>query len=191
MEIDMGSFSDWIMVLVTCVYSFVTYKILKANEKVVLEMKNQQEAFTRPYMSVGVVALPTSQILYLKVKNRGNTPAYNVRMTLDRDFYQFAEKNDGKNLKNKPAFSESIDMIQQDAELWFYLAQGFVFFGKDYDETVTPKKFNVKVEYNYLEKTIVEDFAIDLSPYSNSVLPQDPVVTSLENIAQSVRGIKL
>ena len=41
-----------ILVLITGFYAYVTFRILKANEKVVAEMGNQTESINRPYINI-------------------------------------------------------------------------------------------------------------------------------------------
>ena len=71
-----------LLVIITGFYAWVTYKMLTA-------LQQQAEAVTRPYLTINVFSEPKDVLFYLRIANTGRTGASNVRLTLDRDFYQF------------------------------------------------------------------------------------------------------
>ena len=75
-----------LLVGITGFYAWVTYKMLTA-------LQQQAEAVTRPYLTINVFSEPNSVTFYLRIANTGKTGASNVRLTLDRDFYQFGQKD--------------------------------------------------------------------------------------------------
>ncbi len=139
-----------LLVIITGFYAWVTFKILKVNQGVLREMRDQQDSLYRPYISISPVAYSDSSIFYLKIKNTGQTAAHKLRLNLDRDFYQFGEKKDERNLRNVSAFSSVVDSFVPGAEMLFYLAQGFVIFGKEGNETVTPPVFTATADYELM-----------------------------------------
>ena len=78
-----------ILVVVTGVYAYLTYKMSNMSERSVQMMKEQTEAMSRPYLIVQPIVRPHTPFLYLKIYNSGKTPALNVKLELDMDFYQF------------------------------------------------------------------------------------------------------
>lgn len=136
-----------ILVVITGIYAWFTFRILKANEKVVEQMRSQQEAMYRPYISVSPVVYPENPIVILKIKNSGLTAAHNLRLSLDKDFYKFGKKEEENNLRSLTAFKKPIDSFVPGAEIFFYLAQSFVIFGKKADPNLTPTSFTVTAEY--------------------------------------------
>ena len=80
-------------VVITGFYAWVTYKIMTVNERTLSAMQQQAEAVTRPYLTINVFSEPNSVVFYLRIANTGRTGARNVRLTLDRDFYQYGQKN--------------------------------------------------------------------------------------------------
>jgi hypothetical protein len=151
------------------------------------EMQKQQEAFFRPYVSISPIVYADNPCFFLKVNNSGRTAAKRLRLTIDKDFYAFGKKKPDNNLRLATAFSETIDSFVPGAEMLFYLAQGFVVFGKDADESITPSRFSVYAEYEHAGHKVVEKTAIDLSPYLESAMPQDPIVDKLKTLTDVIK----
>ncbi|HHY0976059.1 TPA: hypothetical protein ACV4IW_000168 [Salmonella enterica] len=86
-----------ILVFITGIYAYLTYQMSKISERSVQIMNEETEAMSRPYIVIQPIVRPHSPCLYLKIYNSGKTPALNVRLELDKDFYQFDEPN--RNLK--------------------------------------------------------------------------------------------
>lgn len=176
-----------ILVFITGFYAWATYEMLKANRKVIDVMEEQYESTTRPYVVAHVTLEPDNPIIYLVIKNTGKSTASNLKLTLDRPFYQFAE--DDKNLQDYTAFSKVIESFPPESELIFPLAQGFVIFGEKGSQEATPTKFEITAEYSYSESSIHETHQIDLRPYLNTSIPQDPYVRKLKDIKESLDRI--
>lgn len=175
-----------LLVLITGFYAWVTFKTHKANEEILSEMRRQQEAFYRPYVSISPVVFSDNPCFFLKIKNSGKTTAHNLKLTIDKNFYQFGRQSPENNLRILGAFTETIDSFVPGAELLFYLAQGFVVFGKDSDENITPHKFSIYAEYEYMNRKFVEKTIIDLYPYSESAIPKDSVVDKLKLLTDTI-----
>jgi hypothetical protein len=172
-----------ILVFVTAIYVYLTHRMAKASEASVQEIREQSEATRRPYIVVAPFIRPHTSVLYLRVRNTGQTSAHNLRLTLDRDFFQFGENtNPSSNLRTVTAFSTPIDSLPPGAELIFSLAQGWVLFGKSANPEVSPVQFNVSANYQFFGKTVEELSAIDLRPYIGSEGERDPIVEELERI---------
>jgi len=175
-----------ILVIITGLYAWFTFKILKANERLVEQMRNQQEATYRPYISISPTLFAENPIVFLKIKNSGLTAAQNLRLSLDKDFYQFGERKEESNLRSFTAFKEPIDSFVPGAEMLFYLAQSFVIFGEKSDQNLTPSIFTITAEYEYQNKKVTENTAIDLRPYLRSALPHDPMVNQLQKLRETI-----
>lgn len=174
-----------ILVLVTAIYAYLTYRMAKANEASVQAMREQSEAMLRPYIEVTPYVRPHTTVLYLRVKNTGRTAAQNVRLTMDRDFFQFGKSGSADhNLRTKAAFAQPIDSLGPGHKLVFGLAQGFVIFGKEGGPEITPQQFNIMVTYEFRGKKVEELHQIDLRPYIGSEGERDPVAEELEKIRQ-------
>lgn len=175
-----------ILVIITAFYAWVTFKILKANELVIQEMKNQHESLFRPYVSISPVLYTENPIFFLKIQNTGKIAADNLKLTIDKDFYQFGKIRDENNLKYFSAFTSRIDSFVPNAQMLFYLAQGFVVFGENAKEENTPSVFTITAKYDFWGKQVEEQTVIDLRPYLNSAIPHDPIVSRLKDIKESI-----
>lgn len=177
-----------LLVGITAFYALVTYRIMKANESVLSAMLQQAEALSRPYLTINVFTEPHSPSFYLRIANTGRTGASNVRLTLDRDFYQYGNK-DRASLREATAFQQPIEQLSPGAEMIFPLAQGFVVFGQDADPSVTPPVFSINATYSYGAKTVSEKTTIDLRPYRESIEPPSAVADELKKIREQLEKI--
>lgn len=173
-----------ILVIITAIYAYLTHRIAKASEESV-------EAMTRPYVTVAPYIRPHTPILYLRIENSGRTGAENLRLTIDRDFFQFGESDSAeKNLRTRSAFTAPIDTLAPGHQLNFALGQGWVIFGENARPEVAPPQFNVTAEYEYRGRKIIEVNRIDLRPYLGSEGERDPVVEELEQIRKAIEKKK-
>jgi hypothetical protein len=178
------------LVVVTIAYVVVTYRILKANQRVVTVMKEQLEASLRPYIVVSTFITPGNPMICLRISNTGRTTAENLKLRWDKDFYQYREKEDKYNLRKAYAFQNVIETFVPGAELLFYLGMGFQIFADDTDPKLTPSQFTITATYRYSGKEILEQTTIDLEAYRKTSLPpQDAIVSELKEIAKAVDAL--
>lgn len=171
------------LAFITAIYAYLTYRMVKASEASVDAVRDQSEAMLRPYITVAPFIRPHTSFLYLRVKNTGRMGAQNVRLTLDRDFFQFGEMDrPDKNLRTMSAFSAPIDSLPPGVELIFCLGQGWILFGENAKPGVSPVQFNVTATYEFLRKRVEEVNRVDLRPYIGTEGERDPVVEELERI---------
>lgn len=175
-----------ILVVITAFYAWVTFRILRANERAVEAVREQSEAAYRPYVTVGVHVEPDNRIFYLRIANLGKTSAMNLRLAIDRSFYKFGERSEGHDLATLTAFNKPIDSFPPSSEITFNLAQGFVVFAKDADPAVCPTKFTVTATYEFGGRKVEESHNIDLTPYLNADVPQEAVIRKLKAIDDSI-----
>lgn len=172
-----------ILVFVTAIYSYLTYKMAKASEASVQTMKEQSEAMFRPYVTVSPFVRPHTNVLYLRIENTGKAAAEDLRLSMDKDFFQFGEGTQpDHNLRVKTAFVEPIQSLPPDGKLVFALAQGFIIFAPDADPNVVPRQFTITATYSFGSKEFTELNRIDLRPYIGSEGELDPVVEELEKL---------
>ncbi|MFY9825481.1 MAG: hypothetical protein WAM82_29175 [Thermoanaerobaculia bacterium] len=91
----------------------VTFKMMRTSERSLQAMRDQSEASLRPYIIVGAFTVPNNFLFFLRIANTGRTVAQNVRLELDRDFYQYGGKAGGVNLRSAVAFQEPIQRRNQ------------------------------------------------------------------------------
>ena len=170
-----------LLVVITGFYAWVTYKMLTA-------LQQQAEAVTRPYLTINVFSEPKDVLFYLRIANTGRTGASNVRLTLDRDFYQFGQKN-RPSLREASVFQQPIEQLPPGAEMIFALAQGFVVLGNEADQSATPQVFSINATYSYGEKIVSEMTTIDLRPYKESMAPPSVIADELEKIGKQIEKV--
>lgn len=173
------------LVLITALYAWLTHRIARSNERSSELMARQTELLTRPYVEVSVFVPPKIPILYLRVANTGKTAARNLRLSMDRSFFQYGESN-GTDIAKLSAFSEPIGSFAPGAELIFALAQGFVIFGEKADPSITPPEFNVTASYEFEGRSVSEATHIELKPYLGSTMEPSPLIEELERIRKAV-----
>jgi hypothetical protein len=155
----------------------------KASEASVQAMREQSEAMLRPYIVVAPFVRPHTPLLYLRVANVGRTAAQNVRLSLDKDFFQFGDRKASENnLRTMSAFSTPIDSFPPSSEIIFALAQAWVIFEDKADPALCPRQFVVTAIYDFSGKHVEELNRIDLRPYLGSEPHRDAIVEELERI---------
>lgn len=182
----MTEFLTALLVIITGFYAWVTYRILKANERVVEAMREQSEATYRPYVTVSPFLEPDNPIFFLRIANLGKTAATDLRLDIDRSFFKFGERSERNDLASFAAFNEPIDSLPPDSEIVFGLAQGFVVFAEGADPTTCPPTFAVTASYKFGTRQVEERHIIDLKPYLHADVPQDPVIRKLRAINDSI-----
>jgi hypothetical protein len=171
-----------LLVVITGFYAWVTFRILRANEAVVQAMRDQLEAQSRPYVHPSLFIVPGTNIFGLRVKNTGKTAASNLRLSIDKDFFLLAKKEDAQNLRKMNAFSKPIASFPPDAEIEFWVAQSPHIFDADADQAIVPHVFTVQSDYDFFEKSVSEKTTLDFHPFLNTNIPHSEVVNELAKI---------
>lgn len=177
-----------ILIIITGFYAWATYRILQANEKVVNVMRDQEEAFRRPYITIAPYTVPGTPLMGIRIANMGKSPAHNLSLNMDKDFYKFGEKEE--NIAQFNAFREPIEMFAPGTELIFDLAMGFKIFAEDADPGIMPKLFSITASYEFFGKKVIEKNTIDLNPFLRSTLPRDSIVKELEKIHEAIEKLQ-
>lgn len=177
------------LVLITGFYAWATFRILRANEKVVEVMHEQVEAVTRPYISVAPILEPDNPIFYLRISNTGKTSANKLKLTMDKSFHKFGEKSRERDLSTFAAFNHVIESFPPGAEITFSLAQSFKLFAEDADKEILPQSFTITAEYSFENKTVKENNIVDLKAYLGADIPQDPYIRKLKDINKAIEKV--
>lgn len=160
--------SSFVLSILTAVYVLLTFSIL-------IQMRKEQLASQRPYLNVRSY-LRERTVECLLIKNVGNSPAYNVKFDLDKDFYQHGE--DDRNIKEFPIFTNVIKSITPRTEYHIDLAQYQLFHERNRDDNIIPISFTITAKYSYRSifffKKVKEKTTIDMKPtYMTKVVPSD------------------
>lgn len=181
--------TDWFtltLVLVTAFYAYATFKILRANEAMVKTMRDQQNAAMRPYIIISVNVRMGTQLLYLSIKNVGMTAAIDLRLSMDKNFFQLGEKREERNIANSVAFSQTINSLPPDGQFLFLLGNGPTLYGESNSEGLSPLLFTITANYRSITDSYTETSVVDLRPYINTDAPYDPIVEELRSLRQEV-----
>jgi len=178
-----------VLVLITAFYAWATYKILRANEKIVQVMHEQAEAVVRPYISAALALQPDNPIFYLRISNSGKTSAHDLRLTPDRSFFRLGDSSPERDLASYAAFNQIIDEFPPESEMVFSLAQSFKIFSEDSDDKILPKMFSISAKYSFGDRTVEETYIIDFRPYLGVDIPHDPYVTKLKDITKAINKV--
>ena len=187
-----ANLSEWLTlanVLLTATFAGLTFFILRANRAAVGAMREQMADQNRPFVAVTVQVRMGTPVIQLLVRNVGRSPAQHLRLRLDRDFFQFGEKGEGRNLAKQSAFSQPIDCLPPMSELLFDLGMGFKIFEGGADPTICPHTFEVSAEYEYGKNKYSEKTHVDLRPYMGTSVPHHPVGEELERVRKSIDNL--
>ena len=176
-------------VLLTAMFAGLTFFILRANRAAVGAMREQMADQNRPFVAVTVQVRMGTPVIQLLIKNVGRSPAQNLRLRLDRDFFQFGEQGESRNLAKQSAFSQSIDCLPPMSELLFDLGMGFKIFASGANPTICPHTFEVSAEYEYGKNKYSEKTHVDLRPYMGTSVSRHPVVEELERVRKSIDNL--
>ena len=161
---------------------------MRANERTVAVMNEQIDALTRPYVTMGLMIVPNSHIFYLRIANTGKTGANNVRLFMDRDFFQYG-RQPGTNLREVSAFTEPIQQLTPGQEIVFGLAMGPQLVGDKLNPTLTPPVFSIKATYSYADRIVNEETTIDVRPYRDSMRAPSATATELAGIKAALEKL--
>lgn len=167
-----------ILTIITAIYAYLTWSIARSN-------KSMTTAMLRPVIGARI-AIRQGVIIALIIENTGRSIAKNISINIDRDFFQYDEKDDRRNIKNFHAFSKVIKSMAPDEKIQFDLSQGFN-LGKEVDgKIITPFEFDLDISYEFGKSNFKETQQIDLRQYINSLALKDP----LENLEQIEKHLK-
>ncbi len=189
LQMIFAKISEWLPlanVMLTAVFAGLTFFILRANRAAVAAMREQLVEQTRPFVHVGVRARLGTPIVQLAIKNVGKSPAQKLRLHIDRDFYQFGDKRDARNIAKQTAFTQPIDCLPPGTELLFDLGTGPDLFGPVADPKSCPLNFVVSADYKHHEHTYSEKTDLDLNPFMGASVPQHPVVEELGRVRRAI-----
>lgn len=177
-------------VIVTAIYAFLTFGILRENRRLTSITNAQATAANRPYVTVSVWPEPNTSLFYLRIANTGRTAATDLSLSMDRAFYQFGDRQEEHNLARFRAFQEPIACFAPGAELLFYLSQSFEIFGKHNDPAVTPNVFDVRARYTFPGGRVDEVTKVDIRPYLMTTSPHSEEKETRKEIVAALARIE-
>lgn len=174
-----------VLVFITAVYAFATFRILRANQAAVKAMHDQTAALLRPYVSAEVTARPGTTLMQLVVRNTGRSAAEVLRMSIDRPLHQ---QLDGRkqNLQDLPLFAGKEPMaLAAGAELQHLIGIGHKLFNEAGVHGM-PESFVVSAQYSFGGRTYDERHTIDVRPLIHTAVMHDPIATAITDSTEKL-----
>ncbi|MCO5132787.1 MAG: hypothetical protein M9908_00215 [Phyllobacteriaceae bacterium] len=171
--------------VITAIYACLTWSIAKSNKIMTDQVAKQTEALVRPIVGFRITTR-YGTILSLILENSGKSIATDIEIEIDRDFFQFSEHRNEKNLRNFSAFKNPIASMAAGEKMTFDLSQGFNLNKSEDGVLLTPMEFEISTRYKFGEVIYCEKQIIDLNPYMSSLA----VKTPLEHLEQIEKHLK-
>jgi hypothetical protein len=176
-----------LLVIITGIYAWATYKILRANENVVGEMQRQSEEIARPRISIFAHTLPSRPMIHLTLRNIGPSSASNLRLRLSKPFYVETRNED---LAATTAFSKPIPNFGPGERMDFQLGRTFVILGENRDEKLRPLEFSIESDYWFGSRHYTETTQIDLGVLAMAALTTDAIVEQMTYLNNHLKEIR-
>lgn len=151
-----------VLVVITGVTVILNWKIANANKGMLDNIREQYRDSLRPVISPSI-QVRDQVVLTLVFVNTGRSPAVRVRISLDRDFFQFADPQ--SNIRDFNLFNQEIPVFAPGTEFPIDLAQGFNLDKEHEGRNITPTRFEVTIAYASRDQVFDETTTIDLMPF--------------------------
>jgi hypothetical protein len=174
--------------IVTAVYTRLTYKILKENEKSVALSELQIRSQSRPYITIRSLNRPASQMFQLSIVNTGHTAAKNLKLSISPDFHRFGIAKEDESLQNEPIFKYPTECFPPGMELIYDLAISHELNRPELTK-ISPKLFTVTAAYSGDVESYDEKTVIDLAVYGKTTIGSYGPTYELMQIKDNLKNI--
>lgn len=176
-----------VLILITGIYAYFTYRILKANEATVATMREQLHSTVRPYVTISLETMRRSQMFLLRIANTGSSVAQNLRLTIDRDFHVLGDAAPQRNIRSFHIFQNPVETFPPGAELRFHLATALQLWDPLANRQILPLEFRVTAQFVHQGVEHTETSIVDFRPFQFAALMPDPLIEELERIRQALQ----
>lgn len=160
---------SFVLVVVTGATVMLNWRIANANKGMLENIREQYRDSIRPVV-FPVIKFRDQIVARLIIGNTGKSPAYRLRVLIDKDFWQFADR---RNIRDFNVFNKEVPVLAPGGEIVIDLAQGFNLDREIDGQNVTPIEFNISVSYASKDGEEFHDtVAIDLGPYMQTHTPK-------------------
>lgn len=174
-----------VLVVVTGIYVVLTWRIANANKGMLENIREQYKDSIRPVV-FPVIQFRDQIVARLVIANTGRSPAYRLRVLIDKDFWQFADR---RNIRDFNLFNKEVPVLAPGGEIAIDLAQGFNLDREINGQKVTPLDFEITVSYASKDDEVFrETVTIDLAPYMQTHTPKT-IAESLALIEKHLKTI--
>lgn len=181
-----------LVAFVVGVVSFIAATVYKIFKLQYLMFENKYKP------NVNVTSNITSEgLIFLGIKNIGKSNAKNLRIEIDSHFYSYGKKETDHDIANLYIFNNLIADFNPDEYTKVDLCLAKQLFPECQNEELMPKKFKIKVSYNWEKKKYINIYQVDLNCYNNPTYYNsiyfeelDKITKSLEGLASVIKDIK-
>lgn len=178
---------EGILVIITGVYAALTRRIAKSNELTVAAMSSQIKTMIRPYVTI-TLSQTSETMVSMKIANIGKSNAENVRLQMDRDFFQLGRKD--YNLAELYVFQNVIPSFPPESQLVFPLLSSLVVQDSKNEDPLSPSIFTITAAYSFAGETVTERTMIDLKVYRGIWMPSKTIQEELSEVTTELKELK-
>jgi hypothetical protein len=180
--------SSFVMVILTAVYVYCTWKIVDANRKMVAAgQANIEESRKVSWQTSRAFVVPRlllrDFLFWLEISNSGKSSAENVNLRFDRDVYQMGCSD--RRINEMPLFSKTIATIPPGASYYVILWAG----GDKPGSNLVPNELTIIADYQSLCRPIHEETILDVKIYEGQDYPPRSVEEHLKKLTQATDKI--
>jgi hypothetical protein len=176
-----------ILVAITAVYAILTRRIAKSNELTVAAVGLQTENLIRPYITIAH-SFTSETIISISIANTGKSNAENLRLQINKDFFQFGVKD--SNLARLFVFQTNIETFSPNSHFIFPILSSIELQDQKEDNPLCPSIFTITATYSFFGKTVTETTTIDLRVYQGIWMPPKTIEERISDLTKEVKEIK-
>lgn len=123
----------------------------------------------RPYVLVHAETGPGAPLIYLKIRNTGNSAARKLRLTINKPFRSFDSED--SDISKSRVFNELIETFPPGAEFAFLLCSAFENLSRE--SQTKPASFQISAAYSNGSEHFRETTTIDLLQFAGTSIISD------------------
>ena len=177
-----------VLVVITGVYVYLTYRMAKASEAASTLMKEQADAITRPYVSISLVKRHNNPHIFLRVENTGQTTARDMTINFGPEVDSVRDIDEIKKIRESYLFTKTLASFPPHSPVFFLLGFGASLSCDNKSASKTP--LSITAKYSYGHQTFTETSWLDVNQYDGSALDTNPIVSALGHIKEEIAKMK-
>ncbi|MBN9405693.1 MAG: hypothetical protein J0I00_09745 [Burkholderiales bacterium] len=179
--------TDWLtlaLVIITGGYAWITWRISKANQATVDEMRLQYAAAMSPHIQVTPNLDDSSRCIIIQIENCGKTAANDLELIIKPEIGD-ADTPELAALRILPAFSRPIQTFAPSSKLRFIVDRRPSLL--DGVNGAAGAKFIITANYSTTTDRISKDFLVDTEPFLHSDPNFNPNARALQDLKFELR----
>lgn len=177
-----------VLVVITGVYVYLTYRMAKASEAASTLMKEQSDAIARPYVSISLVKRHNNPHIFLRIENTGQTTARDMTLSFGPEVEGVKEIEEIQKIRGSYLFTKTLASFPPHSPVFFLLGFGSSLSCDNKNASKTP--LSITAKYSYGHQTFTETSWLDVNQYDGSALDTNPIVSALGHIKEEIGKMK-